>query len=401
MIQQLRSLSPGKLVRCLVKSDDYVKRGDTYAEIEVMIKMYMILIATDDVIVQFIKQQNSTLESGNIIGVLTLDDPNDSYDYQTPSYDSLTELINTQFAVFVVLLNFFYHHDSWINSATTDSPTGSVQYLGYFTFCEITDFNEDQTICHIEPAMTYQLELTRLSNFDITPYHTDNRQLEPKQVVEAVKVFINQHDKKLWRLRVIEAEVHFKVEDPTLVTGYPLCVIINNVSGYIVKVETYQKSIRILWNCASHHSLNLECPSDVLEAKELVLDENNNIHKVEKASETNLDGRKIIVIANDIIYHIRSFSPIEDQFFYKATELARSLRIPRVYLAVKSDGFECLKSSGLIAGITSRAYEDIFTITLVTCRSVTTKVEPRNLYASHVIHPIVTPDDGTDEGYVI
>ncbi|KAK5154946.1 hypothetical protein LTR04_005927 [Oleoguttula sp. CCFEE 6159] len=33
-------------------------------------------------------------------------------------------------------------------------------------------------------------------------------------------------------------------------------------------------------------------------------------------------------------------------------------------------GVECLKGSGLIAGETSRAYEDIFTITLVTCRSV-------------------------------
>ena len=33
-------------------------------------------------------------------------------------------------------------------------------------------------------------------------------------------------------------------------------------------------------------------------------------------------------------------------------------------------GVECLKGSGLIAGETSRAYDDIFTITLVTCRSV-------------------------------
>jgi acetyl-CoA carboxylase/biotin carboxylase 1 len=33
-------------------------------------------------------------------------------------------------------------------------------------------------------------------------------------------------------------------------------------------------------------------------------------------------------------------------------------------------GVECLRGSGLIAGATSRAYEDIFTITLVTCRSV-------------------------------
>ena len=38
-------------------------------------KMYMTLIATEDGIVQFIKQQNSTVESGDIIGILTIDDP--------------------------------------------------------------------------------------------------------------------------------------------------------------------------------------------------------------------------------------------------------------------------------------------------------------------------------------
>ncbi|CAI2186462.1 18318_t:CDS:2, partial [Funneliformis geosporum] len=254
------------------------------------------------------------------------------------------------------------------------------QYPGYFTFCETTDFNEDQTIRHIEPAMTYQLELTRLSNFDITPCYTDNRQivssehknsdcnhlfinfiptfvLEPKQVEEAVKGFINRHKKRLWRLRVTEAEVCFKVEDPTLVTSYPLRVIINNVSGvqctcnqpthftnkrmastkrYKAHLmgtayasggkewenairtlrnginrllndhnvdkfernntlcayaydfpELFRQAIRILWNRASHRSSNLKCPSDVLEAKELVLDENNNLQEVEKALETN------------------------------------------------------------------------------------------------------------------
>ena len=41
-------------------------------------------------------------------------------------------------------------------------------------------------------------------------------------------------------------------------------------------------------------------------------------------------GRKIIVIANDITYQIGSFGPAEDQFFYKSTELARQLGIPRV-----------------------------------------------------------------------
>ena len=41
------------------------------------------------------------------------------------------------------------------------------QCPGYFTFREATDYTKDQTIRHIEPAMAYQLELTRLSNLDI------------------------------------------------------------------------------------------------------------------------------------------------------------------------------------------------------------------------------------------
>ncbi|GBC48526.2 uncharacterized protein OCT59_029816 [Rhizophagus irregularis] len=468
------------------------------------------------------------------------------------------------------------------------------QYPGYFTFRESTGYVEDQTIRNIEPAMAYQLELTRLSNFDIKPCFTDNRQihvyyavgkentsdcrffiralvrpgrlrnsvrtadylisesdrllneildsleivssehknsdcnhlfinfipifvLEPRQIEEAVKGFIDRHGKRLWRLRVTGAEVRFKVEDPTLGTHYSLRIIINNVSGYVVKVETYQEvkterdswilksigkhgsmhlqpthtpyptkewlqprrykahlmgttyvydfpelfrqAIRTQWNRASHYNPTLKCPSDVLEAKELVLDEKNKLQEVERAPGTNScgmvawiltlftpqypKGRNIIVIANDITYQIGSFGPNEDQFFYKATELARELGIPRIYLSANSGariglaeevmnhfhvawvdrenpskgvkylyldsetykhleqnerksviaeeiveedetrykitdiigsedglGVECLKGSGLIAGATSRAYEDIFTITLVTCRSV-------------------------------
>lgn len=45
-------------------------------------------------------------------------------------------------------------------------------------------------------------------------------------------------------------------------------------------------------------------------------------------------------------------------------------RITTIVGAKDGLGVECLRGSGLIAGATSRAYEDIFTITLVTCRSV-------------------------------
>ena len=63
------------------------------------------------------------------------------------------------------------------------------------------------------------------------------------------------------------------------------------------------------------------------------------------------NGRKS-VIAEEIVE--------EEETRYKITDIIGSK---------DGLGVECLKGSGLIAGATSRAYEDIFTITLVTCRS--------------------------------
>ena len=71
---QLCSPSPGKLVRFLVDSGDHVNAGDAYAEIEVM-KMYMPLVASEDSIVNFVKQPGVSLEPGDILGILTLDNP--------------------------------------------------------------------------------------------------------------------------------------------------------------------------------------------------------------------------------------------------------------------------------------------------------------------------------------
>lgn len=71
---QLRTPSPGKLVRFTVDNGDHIKAGQPFAEVEVM-KMYMPLVAQEDGIVQFIKQPGSTLQAGDILGILTLDDP--------------------------------------------------------------------------------------------------------------------------------------------------------------------------------------------------------------------------------------------------------------------------------------------------------------------------------------
>ena len=71
---QLRTPSPGKLVKFTVENGEHVKAGKPFAEVEVM-KMYMPLIAQEDGVVQFIKQPGATLEAGDILGILALDDP--------------------------------------------------------------------------------------------------------------------------------------------------------------------------------------------------------------------------------------------------------------------------------------------------------------------------------------
>lgn len=47
-------------------------------------------------------------------------------------------------------------------------------------------------------------------------------------------------------------------------------------------------------------------------------------------------GRRIILIANDITYSNGTFGPVEDVFFQRASELARHLGIPRIYMSSNS-----------------------------------------------------------------
>jgi acetyl-CoA carboxylase / biotin carboxylase 1 len=71
---QLRTPSPGKLVKFTVDNGSHIKAGEPFAEVEVM-KMYMPLLAQEDGIVQLIKQPGATLEAGDNLGILALDDP--------------------------------------------------------------------------------------------------------------------------------------------------------------------------------------------------------------------------------------------------------------------------------------------------------------------------------------
>ncbi|KAJ2960745.1 hypothetical protein NQZ79_g3986 [Umbelopsis isabellina] len=470
------------------------------------------------------------------------------------------------------------------------------QWPDYYTFREQDDYSEDQTIRHIEPAMAYQLELARLSNFDIKPCFIENRQMhvyyavakenpsdcrffiralvrpgrvrdsvrtadylisesdrllndildtleivgqqyknsdcnhlfinfiptfaiEADEVENALKGFVDRHGKRLWKLRVTGAEIRFNIQSKRIDSPIiPLRFTVDNVSGFILKVDVYQEvktdkgnwilksmgrepgamhmqplstpyptkewlqprrykahlmgttyvydfpelfrqSVQVEWSKAVKANPSLKAPFNILESKELMLGEDGQLQEIDRAPGTNTvgmvawhfkmrtpeypNGRRVVVIANDITFNNGTFGTAEDEVFFKASELARNLGVPRVYLSANSGarigladefisqfkaawnepenpsagfkylyltpevnrtvtqgaqptiiteeivdegetryritdvigsthglGVENLRGSGLIAGATSRAYDDIFTITLVTCRSV-------------------------------
>ncbi|OAV85934.1 hypothetical protein PTTG_30182 [Puccinia triticina 1-1 BBBD Race 1] len=56
-----------------------------------------------------------------------------------------------------------------------------------------------------------------------------------------------------------------------------------------------------------------------------------------KVDELNFpSGRRMIVIANNITFKIGSFGPAKDDFFYRVTDLAQKLGVPRIYLSANS-----------------------------------------------------------------
>ncbi|KIJ40117.1 hypothetical protein M422DRAFT_256940 [Sphaerobolus stellatus SS14] len=290
------------------------------------------------------------------------------------------------------------------------------QYPYFVTLREIvtlremaTSWAEEEAIRNVEPALAYQLELSHLSNYKLTPcfvedcqihiYHaiakenpldsrffiralirpglsmTDrlvesildalevvsakhrgadcnhigmnfvyNLNVTFDQVMDAVSGFLERHGKRLWRLHITGAEVHCKLEDNDgSVT--PIRVVIENVSGFIVNFNAYQeistdkgttilksigekgalhlqpvhhpfttkgslqprryqahligttymydfldlfsKALYNLWLKARAANPSLVQPKVFLVSKELVLDENDELQEVDRASGNN------------------------------------------------------------------------------------------------------------------
>ncbi|XP_033643702.1 acetyl-CoA carboxylase-like isoform X2 [Asterias rubens] len=469
----------------------------------------------------------------------------------------------------------------------------------YFTYRARLDFQEDRIYRHLEPALAFQLEINRMSNFDlqlmdranyrmhlylgsakvakdqeVTDYrffvraiirhsdlitkeasfeylqnesermllealdelelafnHPDSKRtdcnhiflnfvptvfMDPMKVVDSLRSMVLRYGHRLWKLRVLQAELKMTVK---LQAGksIPIRIFITNESGFSLEITLYkeetdpvtgqvkftsftekqgtlhgrlvntpyvtkdhlqhkryqaqsmgttyvydfpdmfEQKLRQIWKEHKKVYKDTVIPEEVTSNSELVLDSQGGLVSMNRMQGENKismvawkftfmtpeypEGRDVIIISNDITFKIGSFGPEEDKLFEKASELARSLGIPRIYLSANSGariglaeevkqrfkiawedpkipdkgfkylyltpsdykqllalnsvraehieedgesrykityiigqedgiGVENLSGSGMIAGGTSKAYEEIITLNMVTCRAI-------------------------------
>ncbi|KAL9647632.1 hypothetical protein ABK040_015123 [Willaertia magna] len=232
----------------------------------------------------------------------------------------------------------------------------------------------------------------------------------------------------------------------------------NNDTSYVYDFPIlFERAIRHVWK--KHVEVTKEkMPKVYLDYTEYILDSNTNtlipnpvkgvigkntcgmvVWKMTLFTPECPEGRDIVLIANDITFQSGSFGVIEDDTFQLGSEMARKLKIPRIYIAANSGarigvadevrelfkvewndlndptkgfkylylnengyeklrnsvnveeievngekrwkivdiigkengiGVENLRGSGMIAGETARAYEEVFTMNYVAARSV-------------------------------
>ncbi|NWX44118.1 ACAC carboxylase, partial [Steatornis caripensis] len=126
-------------------------------------------------------------------------------------------------------------------------------------------------------------------------------------------------------------------------------------TSYVYDIpEMFRQSLIKLWGSMNEHAFlpAPPLPSDILTYTELVLDDQGQLvhmNRLPGGNEIGMvawkmtlktpeypEGRDIIVIGNDITYQIGSFGPQEDVLFLRASELARTHGIPRIYVAANS-----------------------------------------------------------------
>lgn len=116
--------------------------------------------------------------------------------------------------------------------------------------------------------------------------------------------------------------------------------------------ELFRQSLSQIWTRAIAKDPTLVVPQVLLKAKELVLDDKDRLHEVWRPAGSNTvgmvawlvdiftpeypKGRRIVLIGNDITHITGTFGPLEYRLFFKASELARTQGLPRVYISANS-----------------------------------------------------------------
>ncbi|KAH9518470.1 hypothetical protein Btru_016876 [Bulinus truncatus] len=169
----------------------------------------------------------------------------------------------------------------------------------YFTYRAKFDFCEDRIYRHLEPALAFQLEINRLRNFELEAIPTANLKMhlylgkakeasfeylenegertlleamdslevafshqsskktdcnhiflnfvptltltEPGKLVETVRNMIMRYGSRLWKLRVLNAELKFTIRMAGSGISFPIRVFITNESGYYLDISLYKE----------------------------------------------------------------------------------------------------------------------------------------------------------------
>ncbi|KAF1816101.1 hypothetical protein P152DRAFT_470153 [Eremomyces bilateralis CBS 781.70] len=230
---QLRTPSPGKLVKFTVENGDHIKKGQPFAEVEVM-KMYMPLIAQEDGVVNLIKQPGATLEAGDILGILALDDPTkvksaQPFVGQLPDLGPPVRLGNKppqRFAYLSgVLNNIFMGYDNQVIMQSTLKEFVEVlrnQELPY------GEWNAQASALHSRMPQKLDAQLNQI----VERAHSRNSEFPAKQLQKAYNRFLDDN---------------VAAADTGVLTSAlePLIEIMNNYTEGL-KVHEYESMIRLL-----------------------------------------------------------------------------------------------------------------------------------------------------------
>uniref|UniRef100_A0A8C5T0B0 Acetyl-CoA carboxylase beta n=1 Tax=Laticauda laticaudata TaxID=8630 RepID=A0A8C5T0B0_LATLA len=189
--------------------------------------------------------------------------------------------------------------------------------------------------------------------------------MDPSKIEESVRSMVMRYGSRLWKLRVLQAEVKINIRLMPTAQAVPVRLFLTDESGYYLDISLYKEVSDTSTGSIMFHSFGekqgpmhgmlINTPyvtKDLLQAKRFQAQSLGTTYvydflemfrqigmvafKMKLKTPEYPKGRDIVLISNDITYKIGSFGPAEDLLFLRASELARAEGIPRVYIAANS-----------------------------------------------------------------